>query len=206
MHIFCEGEKTEPNYFHGYINKCFPGNRRLKIIKIEKTKKNTPIQLVEEAVKMKKSRTTPKGDVFWVVYDRESTAKYTEQNHQSALQKARTNNVKVALSNVCFEIWILLHFVDGPPCYSSFDDLLSNSALKTKLAEQGIKDYSKSDRELFKKLEDKIPQARERAARLNAQSLESAAKNTEPFALNPYTDVYLVLDEIDKFGSKSPEK
>ena len=65
MHIFCEGEKTEPGYLNGYLDRFFPGNRSLKVIKVEPTKKNTPKQLVDEAVSMKRS--SPKGDVFWVV-------------------------------------------------------------------------------------------------------------------------------------------
>ena len=39
LHIFCEGEKTEPNYLNGYLGKFHPGNRRLNVIKVEKTKK-----------------------------------------------------------------------------------------------------------------------------------------------------------------------
>lgn len=88
MHIFCEGEKTEPNYINGYINSKHNGNRRLKIIRIEKTTKNTPIQLVEEALNQKKSGSTPDEDVFWVVYDRESNQKYADDLHQKAYGKA----------------------------------------------------------------------------------------------------------------------
>ena len=64
LHIFCEGEKTEPNYINGYLKKFCPGNRRLKVIKVEKTRKNTPVQLVDEAVTLKKDRNTPNADVF----------------------------------------------------------------------------------------------------------------------------------------------
>ena len=74
LRIFCEGKKTEPHYFNGYIGRKFPANSRLKVIRIEPTKKNTPKELVEEAVKTKKAALD--GDVFWVVYDRESEQKY----------------------------------------------------------------------------------------------------------------------------------
>ena len=50
LHIFCEGEKTEPNYLNGYIERCFPGT---KITVVEKTDKNTPVQLVDAAIALK---------------------------------------------------------------------------------------------------------------------------------------------------------
>ena len=51
LHIFCEGEKTEPNYLKGYIEHKFPGTR---LSPVRQTSKNTPIQLVEEAIREKK--------------------------------------------------------------------------------------------------------------------------------------------------------
>ena len=82
FHIYCEDEKTEPNYLNGYLNKFHPVNRRLKVIKIEKTRKNTPIQLVNEAVIKKKNKSTPSSDSFWVVYDREAITKYPNSLHK----------------------------------------------------------------------------------------------------------------------------
>jgi len=82
MHIFCEGDKTEPNYINGYLKSVHQGNRRLKIVVVEKTRKNTPVQLVDEALEAKKNKSTPDGDVFWVVYDRESVAKYDNELHK----------------------------------------------------------------------------------------------------------------------------
>ena len=73
LHIFCEGEKTEPNYLNLYIGAVLPGT---KLIIVEKTNKNTPVQLVEEALKAKAKE--PDGDIFWVVYDREGQAKYPD--------------------------------------------------------------------------------------------------------------------------------
>ncbi|MGK2315867.1 hypothetical protein, partial [Klebsiella pneumoniae] len=43
--------------------------RTLSVFKIPKTRKNTPEQLVDEAIKKKNSSSSAEGDVFWVVYD-----------------------------------------------------------------------------------------------------------------------------------------
>ena len=123
LHIYCEGEKTEPNYLNGYIEQSLPGNRLLKIITVENTNKNTPVQLVEEAIEAKGSKYCPEGDIFWVVYDRESKASYSADLHSKAYQMAIGNGVNVALSNVCFEIWLLLHYQYNTKAYNCFEEL-----------------------------------------------------------------------------------
>ena len=74
LHIFCEGRKTEPNYIEHYKD-LFCLEKRASIV-VEKTDKTTPVQLVEEAIQKKASPSVGKDDEFWVVYDRESPAKY----------------------------------------------------------------------------------------------------------------------------------
>lgn len=51
MYIYCEGEKTEPLYLEAYISER--SKRTLSVFKIPKTRKNTPEQLVDEAIKKK---------------------------------------------------------------------------------------------------------------------------------------------------------
>lgn len=200
LHIYCEGEKTEPNYIHGYINKFHPGTRVYKVIEVEETKKNTPVQLVDEAVKHKKASSTLKEDKFWVVYDRESTAKYSDTLHKKAYDKARSNYVDVALSNVCFEVWILLHLVNSNASYTSCDDLLSKSKLKKELKKRGIINYDKADSKVFEVISSDIDVAKERAKKMNQATLNSSydTENT-PYKLNPYTRVHELLDAIDDF-------
>jgi hypothetical protein len=54
-------------------------------------------------------------DELWMVLD---TDHYIHGNHQKefyrALEEAERQNVKVALSRPCFELWLLLHYVDYP--------------------------------------------------------------------------------------------
>lgn len=199
FHVYCEGEKTEPNYLNGYINKSFPTNRRLKIINIEDTRKNTPVQLVEVAVKAKKEY--PDGDVFWVVYDRESEQKYKNELHFQAYEKAQSHTIKAAISNVCFEIWLLLHFQETIAPYSNFDDLRKNSALRTECERRGLLDYDKASQDIFGIFTEKeIADARTRAEKLNKLTEQSADPScTRPYQWNPYTDVHKLLDAMDEF-------
>lgn len=206
LRIYCEGAKTEPNYIQGYLNKFFSANRRLKIIKIEYTKKNTPKQLVDEAVNAKQ-QTNKEGltDSYWVVYDRESEHKYSEQLHHAAYNKARKNDVCVALSNVCFEVWLLLHFRESAASYSCFDDLRNQSFLREECRTRGITDYDKGEKGIFNIFSDQeIQQARERSQTINQQILQSAdSSHAFPYQLNPYTDVYKLLDKIDEIAKEN---
>jgi len=204
LHIYCEGEKTEPNYLNGYLNEFHPGNRTLKVIKITDTKKNTPKQLVEQAIRKKKSHDTASSDVFWVVYDREAVNKYSNDLHNQSLSQAKANNVSVALSNVCFEVWILLHLIVSPAPYSSCDDLLSRSPLKEKLKERGISSYEKGNVSIYEAISKDVANARIRAKKMNSIILSAAAQgDNAPYLLNPYTNVYELLDAIDAFVEQS---
>lgn len=200
LHIYCEGEKTEPNYLNGYINKKYSDNRRLRVVKVEKTNKNTPKQLIEVAVAAKENQNTPEGDKFWVVYDREGKHKYSDKDHETAYQNAKKHNIDIALSNVCFEVWLLLHFQNTVTVYSCYDDLRKNSNLRAECKKVGINDYDKADKKIFDAISENIKTASERAEKMNETTKNSANSScTKPYQLNPYTDVHKLLEAIDKF-------
>jgi hypothetical protein len=198
LHILCEGEKTEPNYLSSYIEAYCQANRRLQVIKIEKTKANTPVTLVNAAIKEKGK--VPDGDVFWVVYDRESQQKHSDKLHADAYEKAQQKDIKLAISNVCFELWLLLHFQDSAAPYSSYDDLIKNSPLRAECKKRDLADYAKGNKQLFSELSQaEIAQARRRAEKINQASQAAATSPQRPYQLNPYTDVHKLLAAIDDF-------
>jgi len=189
LHIFCEGEKTEPNYLKGYIEFYFPGTT---LILIHKTKKNTPVELVGEAVDEKNRKDIPEEDQFWVVYDRESSIKYPNAKHEEAYAKAKANGIKTAFSNVCFEVWLLLHFQATVPAFDSCDDLCKRSPLK-----KHIPNYDKGEKRNY--TETEISNARKNAVKLNKQTIAGANSSwKKPYQWNPYTDVYKLLNAMDK--------
>lgn len=204
LHIFCEGEKTEPIYLNGYIDKFHSSIRRLDVLEIKKTNKNTPIQLVEEAIKLKESKDIPDHDIFWVVYDREAKSKYTDSLHQKALDLASRENINVSLTNVCFEVWLLLHMRYSDAPYTSFDNLLNESPFKTELKKLGITKYKKADETVFNLISNSISEARERAEKMNKATLKiSSVPMTKPHLLNPFTGIHYLLDAIDEVAQKT---
>ncbi|WPZ22274.1 RloB family protein [Sulfitobacter faviae] len=195
--IFCEGAKTEPYYLKGYL-RCFREDNRASV-KIVDTSKNTPVQLVEEAIRFKDSPQSVKGDVFWVVYDREAEGKYSRDLHLKAWNLAKANNIEVALTNICFEYWILLHFIDSSAAYSSFDDLRLNSRLRSEVNRVCGKSYDKASDTLFEFIKGDIHSAKLRAKKNNSAVLKAAGARELPFDVNPYTDIPKLLKAIDNF-------
>jgi len=199
FHIFCEGEKTEPYYIKGYIERYHSGKRRLVVF--EKTTKNTPVQLVDMAVAHKKSDGN-KGDVYWVVFDREAVSKYSHNLHLKARKKADKNGIEIAFSNVCFEYWMLLHFSYTTAAYTSCDNLLKQSDFKKLLRARGIENYDKGFSSLFDVLSrnNSVEDAIKNAERSRVTALSSAViGSTSPCYLNPYTDVHHLLIDIKRF-------
>jgi len=199
LKIFCEGEKTEPNYIAGYLNDMTDQSRR-SLIRIQINDKNTPVQLVDEAIKEKNKPTSLNEDQIWVVYDRESIAKYKEKLHTEALKKAEINNINIALSNVCFEYWLLLHIKDTTAPYGSFSDLKSKSEFFEEFKKIFPLGYEKSSRSIFTLLKHGLGDARRRAKRLNLDGVTSAPPGKSyPHQINPFMGMVCLLDAIDKF-------
>jgi len=196
FHIFCEGEKTEPYYIRGYISHFHSEHRNILIV--ENSKKNTPVQLVEEAIIHKAKGNTD--DIYWAVFDRESVNKYSHKLHVEARSLANKHHIEIAFSNVCFEQWLLLHLTYSTAGYESCDDLLNRSPLKSLLKKKGINDYNKGLACLFDSLKNEIDDAITNSTRVNKNALKTAENGkTIPPYLNPYTDVHELLIDIDNF-------
>lgn len=200
MHIYCEGKKTEPNYIRSYIQERF-GDRLRDVVVVEDAKTNTPIQLVKEAIKWKESGSHPKGDAYWVVYDRESPAKYRDALHDEAFNLAAQHGINISLTNVCFEYWLVLHFVSSNAPYNSYDDLMAKSCLKEEIRKLTGQKYEKGSSSIYRLVSKGVSKARERAIQINNQTLDAAPpKIRKAHLLNPYTDIPKLLEAIDSFA------
>lgn len=199
MHIYCEGLKTEPYYIKSFVQFFHSTHRDILIV--EQTNKNTPVQLVETAINAKALGN--KDDVYWVVFDREAISKYSDTLHLEARQKAIGGNINIGFSNICFELWLLMHFVNSNASYSNCDDLLKNSVLKSKLREVGISEYDKALPYIFDRLKDKIPDALTNSMRINLSSIETASVGKDqPHHLNPYCDLFELFVDMQNFINK----
>lgn len=207
FYIFCEGEKTEPYYLDHYVKKHCSGYRSIQVkrikldevVKLPKTNRTDPISLVNLAIKQKDMSPGLSGDQFWCVYDREAENVVSAEIHVRAFKAAGDRGINIAFSNVCFEVWLLLHKQDGCAAYISCDDLLKRSKLETYFP-----DYKKGCRREFSASE--VFDARRRVLRMNANTCNVPIKKftdvTDPrqlVKLNPYTNFHRLLDAIDDF-------
>jgi hypothetical protein len=111
--IFCEGERTEPEYLNTL--KLQPSVRDVAAVdlRVETGQGGSvPRTLVAMATEARRRAMDEDAEIdeFWCVFDVE-----WPRNHPGlgeAIQQARTNGIKLAVSNPCFELWLILHFQD----------------------------------------------------------------------------------------------
>ena len=112
--VVCEGV-TEESYINWYRNKC-----RSKLVKVKIADNNysTPRELVNFAkeLQLENRRESKKSNNIFVVYD-EIWCVFDRDKHpyfENAIQKAKANDLKLAISVPCFELWLYLHLYDNP--------------------------------------------------------------------------------------------
>ncbi|WP_083792818.1 RloB family protein [Kribbella flavida] len=121
--VFCEGEASEPDYINAL--KRLPevrANTALNVV-IDPTC-GVPLTLVRAAAE---KLNDPEIDECWCVFDVE-----WPQNHphlHRALKLAADKGIRVAVSNPCFELWLVLHHRDQ----AAFLDNKSAEALSRQL-------------------------------------------------------------------------
>lgn len=106
--IVSEGRLTEPDYFYALARHC--GALVSFDIAFEKGA-GVPLSVVETAIdllpQMTKRSNFSRNDSVWAVFDRDQHPHFDE-----AIDKAVAAGVKVAYSNPCFELWLMLHLCD----------------------------------------------------------------------------------------------
>ncbi|HEY1618723.1 MAG TPA: RloB family protein [Streptosporangiaceae bacterium] len=174
--LYCEGDVTEPEYFND-LRRHF--RNPLIEIEIGEGKRNDPKGLVELAKERREEARRGARrqrddsllyDEVWCIFDVDKHA-----NLYNAIQQAKDISISLAVSNPCFELWILLHFKEQ---WASITGQKSLSAVRGHL-----KDYEK--RADFEKLKGKGEVAMARAKKMEAR----ARANDEEFA-NPTTGVW----------------
>lgn len=115
-----EGVTTEPDYIDA-IKRMDLFRESVSVdIQIQEAGMQ-PMTLVERARSDKRSSSVDI-DHYWCVFDVESPQ--PNPNLDRAVQMARDNDIKLSVSNPCFELWLILHFQDQT-AYLSTDDAIS---------------------------------------------------------------------------------
>ncbi|WP_245797637.1 RloB family protein [Mangrovactinospora gilvigrisea] len=185
--IYCEGECTERQYLLG-----LRADLRGLPVKVEiGPRHGVPTELVRAATKhqmraahCREDRFTPYDEV-WCVMDVEAPSAHPDL--ADALREARAAGLSVALSNPCFELWLLLHFqeVRGYRTSEAAQKLLETHAGCGYRADRKCVDY-----EVLRPLH---PVAARRAADLRGAAPLSPEA---PRDVNPWTDVDVLVNGL----------
>jgi len=101
--VVYDGELTEDSYFRSWQQVLSQG--RLSLYPSHVVSGGNPLVAVKEAIKIKKKiRNCAE---FWCVTDADDAQ---QKDIDQAWKDANENNIRLALSVRCFEVWISLHF------------------------------------------------------------------------------------------------
>jgi hypothetical protein len=191
--IACEGEATEPDYLKACIEYYGVGAVRLRILK----ERGVPLTLVRIAVEererlMAEYRKTPDnysyGFVVWAIFDRDEHPKYDD-----AIKLAQENNILIAVSNPCFELWPYLHFAD---CNAHIE----RDAMQAKLADLAPPYHHKNHPIVdFQRMAGLVEDAGRRAGELE----RIANENDTPYG-NPTTGMHHFVRSVINNGRRQP--
>lgn len=104
--LFCEGTKTEPGYFQAVKAKHSDALIDLRIEGVGADPLRIAIRAVSERARQAATGNSfEEHDEVWIVIDRD-----THPRFDKAIATCDSGNVRVARSNPCFELWLILHF------------------------------------------------------------------------------------------------
>lgn len=174
--IYCEGECTEDHYFKGLRKEL----RALPVSVCIGGTHGEPKTLVRAAIAHKKRAPQSAMDRYaaydevWCVMDVEAPRPHPSLDE--AMRLAGRNGIGVALTNPCFELWLLLH-------YTTVSRHHTSGEMQQALERLDVCGYTAQRKHVdFEALRDGYEQARERAQALRVG--ESVNHRT-----NPWTDV-----------------
>jgi hypothetical protein len=191
--IVCEGGKTEPYYFRAMID-----DLRLNTanVEVDGNSDTSPRSIIAYAKRryhedLKRNGRDNGFDRVYCVFDRDEHETYEEA--VNAIQTASPTGVFfAAISNPCFEFWILLHFNpttkpfartgNRSPCDNAGHDLKSY-----------IPNYQKGDKTIYQQIKHQMDIAIQRAKLVND------AARTSGFD-NPSTSIPELIEYLSHLG------
>ena len=107
--IACEGAVTEPKYFNGLKEKLHASRIRVLILQRLDASRSSPEAIKGMMNNFVRLESLRDGDQLWLVIDRDS---WPIKTISEVAQDCHQKGYFLAVSNPCFEFWLLLHFED----------------------------------------------------------------------------------------------
>jgi len=187
--IICEDQKSSKLYFEAF-KKDEKLKRDLASVSIEVVhpKDHSPVGLVTEAKlkKLKAKRDRNPYNEIWIVLDKDYHA-----NIDKAFNMAYANKFKIALSVICFEYWVLLHFEKTCKVFTKCDNIISH------IRKNHFSGYLKSEN-VYIDLKDKVNGAIKNGEWIVKQNQNDIDRGRKFYELAAYTDVHILVERLIK--------
>ncbi|WP_159037247.1 RloB family protein [Streptomyces specialis] len=167
--IVCGGVKTEKDYFHGMRDHFRSPNVTIKV----DTDARSPLHVVRKAASSFRNNSDD-FDECWAVFD------VDDFDVSTAVAEAKRGNVNLAISNPCFEYWLLLHFCEHPGSITTRNALIN--------VRKHLPNYDKT-RLRFSDYADGVEEAVVRA------EIRDRGNSSEP-GVNPSTRVWRIVEQV----------
>lgn len=172
--IVCEGSKSEPNYLKKLRNSYRLSNANIEITPADGSDPMSIVVFGKEKAEIAIKARVPYDRIYFV-FDRD-----THKNYDEAIQFI--NNLRdygklfAITSWPCFEIWVLLHFMDTT---SPFEKVGKKSACDKVIQKimDSFSKYQKGDPDLYDVLKEKMDFAIKRANRLEEYNKKTGSNN-----------------------------
>ncbi|MDX2114183.1 MAG: RloB family protein [Planctomycetota bacterium] len=196
--IVCEDSKSGPRYWKALRKLLHAKTFAFEVVE-SSSNETSPQQVVERALKSLED--PDEADVAWAVIDADLARKSARKAELDAAYQAAGSDqrVRVAVSNPCFEYWLLLHLEEvnqGCTCQRDAERECDRA-----WQENGLGPYRKGRVDFCKLVSRGRPdEAAERAYRRHAQQGCEKPHKCEPRV----TDVYKLYNELKKRASQAP--
>lgn len=180
-YIITDTKETEKNYFEGLRDSLPKEIQRQLVIKVENVSSN---KLLTKSIEEAKS--SPQFREIWIVFDCDQ-----RKDFDSIISEAKKNNIEVAWSNPCIEIWFHAYFgcmptpIDSVQCCSNFEICYKN---KTNI------NYDKADEYIYKILNKYGDE--QKAIKIAEQKLKEKDECKKPSLKCPATTIHKLIKEI----------
>lgn len=212
--IVCEGKNTEPGYFNLFKTRYVNVNVEIpdkKSCGKNKSKKTDPLSLVQKAEEYKRNKYEIReedGDRVWCVFDvdinynSDNAIKSRIDEINKAKILANSKNIKLGISNPCFELWYLIHFEYTTANLKDYDSVIER-------LNKYIINYDKSkcpikyDENYKKLMETAILNAKKLKThhQLSGKNIHIESGNISIKDLvesNPYTNLWQLIGYMEK--------
>jgi hypothetical protein len=175
--IVCEGQKTEDIYFNGIRREFRLATARLRVVGLGVD----PLHVVREAEALRSDY-----DETWAVFDVEAPGAHAIPHARlhNAVERAERTGIRCAISNPCFELWLVLHF-GRQTAY------LNNEAVRAKIRKCGCGYDAKGFD--FAKVWPRHRQAIDNAVALDARQVSNGVDLADR---NPWTSVHELVIKL----------